>query len=203
MLQRNITSWASVFATYREVGETSLFYSIVLLNCSAQLFNAQKSEIRGMREYKKYPNRRLYDIEESKYVTVEDIRKIILKGESITVADSKTGKDLTRTVLMQIISEQEGEGHEPILTNRVLEQLVRFYGDAMQSIVGGYIEQSIMTYLEHQERYQKSVRDITSSDPLAMMRRAMEQNMDFWNKMTQTARGPEKDFSNKDSSNKD
>ena len=99
---------------------------------------------------------------------------------------------------MQIISEQEGEGHEPILTNRVLEQLVRFYGDAMQSIVGGYIEQSIMTFLEHQERYQKSVRDITSSDPLAMMRRAMEQNMDFWNKMTKTARGPEKDFSNKD-----
>ena len=147
----------------------------------------------SMREYKKYPNRRLYDIEESKYVTVEDIRKIILKGESITVVDSKTEKDLTRTVLMQIISEQEGEGHEPILTNRVLEQLVRFYGDAMQSIVGSYIEQSIMTFLEHQERYEKSVRDIASSDPLAMMRRAMEQNMDFWNKMTKTARGPEKD----------
>ena len=180
MLQCNIVSLASVFATYSEVGENSLF-------------NAQKLEIRGMREYKKYPNRRLYDIEESKYVTVEDIRKIILKGESITVVDSKTEKDLTRTVLMQIISEQEGEGHEPILTNRVLEQLVRFYGDAMQSIVGGYIEQSIMTFLEHQERYEKSVRDITSSDPLAMMRRAMEQNMDFWNKMTQTTREPGKD----------
>ncbi|MCS5584998.1 MAG: hypothetical protein NZ777_16000, partial [Pseudomonadales bacterium] len=74
-----------------------------------------------------------------------------------------------------------------------LEQLVRFYGGAMQSIVGGYIEQSIMTFLEHQKRYKKSVRDITSSDPLAMMRRAMEQNMDFWNKMTQTSRGPDKD----------
>lgn len=145
-----------------------------------------------MREYKKYPNRRLYDIEESKYVTVEDIRKIILQGESISVVDSKTEKDLTRTVLMQIISEQEGEGHEPILTNRVLEQLIRFYGDAMQSIVGRYIEQSIMTFLEHQERYQRSVRDITSSDPMAMMRKAMEQNMDFWNRMTQTTREPDK-----------
>ncbi len=180
MLHCNIISLDSEFATYSEVGEDSLF-------------NAQKSEIRGMRAYKKYPNRRLYDIEESKYVTVEDIRKIILKGESITVVDSKTEKDLTRTVLMQIISEQEGEGHEPILTNRVLEQLVRFYGDAMQSIVGGYIEQSIMTFLEHQERYEKSVRDITSSDPVAMMRRAMEQNMEFWNKMTQTSRGRKKD----------
>ena len=60
-----------------------------------------------MRQFKKYPNRRLYDIEESKYVTVEDIRKIILKGESITVVDSKTEKEMTRTVLMKIISEQE------------------------------------------------------------------------------------------------
>ena len=180
MLQCNIASRASVFATYSEVGENSLF-------------NAQKSEIRGMRAYKKYPNRRLYDIEESKYVTVEDIRKFILKGESIAVVDSKTEKDLTRRVLMQIISKQEGEGHEPILTNRVLEQLVRFYGDAMQSIVGVYIEQSIMTFMEHQERYQKSVRDIASSDPVAMMCRAMGQNMDSWNKMTQISRETDKD----------
>jgi polyhydroxyalkanoate synthesis repressor PhaR len=146
-----------------------------------------------MREFKKYPNRRLYDIEESKYVTVEDIRKIILKGEPISVVDSKTEKDLTRMVLMQIISEQEGEGHEPILTNRVLEQLIRFYGDAMQSIVGKYIEQSIMTFLEHQDRYRRSVRDITSAEPLNMMRKAMEQNMEFWNRMTRTTTDRDKD----------
>ncbi|MBL6689965.1 MAG: polyhydroxyalkanoate synthesis repressor PhaR [Pseudomonadales bacterium] len=145
-----------------------------------------------MRAFKKYPNRRLYDIEESKYVTVEDIRKIILNGESITVVDSKTGKDLTRTVLMQIISEQEGEGHEPILTNRVLEQLIRFYGDAMQSIVGRYIEQSITTFLEHQDRYQRSVRDLTSGDPLKLMRNAMEQNMEFWNRMAGSAMRPDR-----------
>lgn len=145
-----------------------------------------------MRAFKKYPNRRLYDIEESKYVTVEDIRKIILSGESITVVDSKTEKDLTRTVLMQIISEQEGEGHEPILTNRVLEQLIRFYGDAMQSIVGRYIEQSITTFLEHQDRYQRSVRDLTSGDPLKLMRNAMEQNMEFWNRMAGSAMRPER-----------
>lgn len=136
-----------------------------------------------MREFKKYPNRRLYDIQESKYVTVEDIRKIILEGESISVVDSKTEKDLTRSVLLQIISEQEGEGHEPILTNRVLEQLIRFYGDAMQSVFGRYIEQSIMNFLEQQDRFQKNVRDLTT-DPLALMRRAMEQNMEFWNGIT-------------------
>lgn len=139
-----------------------------------------------MREFKKYPNRRLYDIEESKYVTVEDIRMLILAGESISVVDSKTEKDLTRTVLMQIISEQEGEGHEPILTNRVLEQLVRFYGDALQSVVGRYIEQSIMTFLEHQDRYRQNVRDLSDAEPLNMMRKAMEQNMDFWNRVTRS-----------------
>ena len=139
-----------------------------------------------MREFKKYPNRRLYDIEESKYVTVEDIRMIVLAGQSIKVVDSKTEKDLTRTVLMQIISEQEGEGHEPILTNRVLEQLIRFYGDALQSVVGRYIEQSIMTFMEHQDRYRRNVRDLTDSEPLNMMRKAMEQNMEFWNRMTRT-----------------
>ena len=145
-----------------------------------------------MRAFKKYPNRRLYDIEESRYVTVEDIRKIILKGESISVVDSKTEKDLTRTVLMQIISEQEGEGHEPVLTNRVLEQLIRFYGDAMQSIVGRYIEQSIMTFLEHQDRYQRSVRNLTAGDPLNMMRKAMEQNMEFWNRVAGSTLRPER-----------
>ena len=142
-----------------------------------------------MRQFKKYPNRRLYDIEESKYVTVEDIRKIILKGESITVVDSKTERDLTRTVLMQIISEQEAEGHEPILTNRVLEQLIRFYGDAMQSVFGKYIEQSITTFLDQQERYRRNMRDLSNVDPVGLMRSAMEQNMEFWNRLTRPPGG--------------
>lgn len=140
-----------------------------------------------MREYKKYPNRRLYDIEQSKYVTIEDIRQIVLKGEMISVADSKTGKDLTRSVLLQIISEQEGEGHEPILTNRVLEQLIRFYGSPEQSVMSRYIEQSIMTFLEHQERYRKRMLDFSDTEPMATMRRALEQNMEFWNRVATSA----------------
>jgi polyhydroxyalkanoate synthesis repressor PhaR len=136
-----------------------------------------------MRDFKKYPNRRLYDIEESRYVTVEDLRKIVLSGESITVVDSKTDKDLTRTVLLQIISEQEGEGHEPILTNRVLEQLVRFYGDPVQGVVSRYIEQSIMTFLEHQEQYRLKLNEFSTAEPLNLMRKALEQNMEFWNKL--------------------
>ncbi len=136
-----------------------------------------------MREFKKYPNRRLYDIEESRYVTVEDLRKIIMEGEPISVVDSKTEKDLTRNVLLQIITEQEGEGHEPILTNRVLEQLIRFYGDTMQGVVSRYIEQSIMTFLEHQEKYRLRVQEFSGTEPINLMRKALEQNMDFWNKL--------------------
>ncbi len=138
-----------------------------------------------MRVFKKYPNRRLYDIEQSKYVTLEDIRKLILEGESIAVLDFKTEKDLTRSVLVQIISEQEDAGHEPVLTNKVLEQLIRFYGDTMQSFVGKYIEQSIMTFIEQQEKYRKTVRDITDAEPLKVMRKAMAKNLEFWNRMTQ------------------
>ena len=140
-----------------------------------------------MREFKKYPNRRLYDIQESRYVTVEDLRQIILTGEPISVVDSKTDKDLTRNILLQIISEQEGEGHEPILTNRVLEQLIRFYGDTMQSVVSRYIEQSIMTFLEHQETYRQRMQAFSGTEPLVSMRKVLEQNMEFWNKLANTA----------------
>ena len=140
-----------------------------------------------MREFKKYPNRRLYDIEESKYVTVEDIRKLVLKGEVIRVLDSKTEKDLTRSVLLQIITEQESEGHEPILTNRVLEQLIRFYGAPMQNVVSKYIEQSIKTFLEHEQNYRQRMQDFSPADPMGLMRKALEQNMEFWNRLTNTS----------------
>lgn len=140
-----------------------------------------------MREFKKYPNRRLYDIQQSKYVTVEDIRQIILTGETISVMDSRTNKELTRSVLLQILSEQESEGHEPILTNRVLEQLVRFYGAPTQNIMSKYIEQSIMTFLDHQEQYRRRMQDIVSTDPLATMRKALEQNMEFWNRLANSS----------------
>lgn len=145
-----------------------------------------------MREFKKYPNRRLYDIQDSCYVTVEDIRKIVLRGETINVHDSKTDKDLTRSVLLQIITEQEGEGHEPILTNRVLEQLVRFYGAPMQNVVSRYIEQSITTFLEHEQRYRARIQDLTGTEPLVLMRKALEQNMEFWNRLANTTLNPPK-----------
>ena len=132
-----------------------------------------------MRILKKYPNRRLYDTEQSEYVTLDDVRKMILGKDPVKVLDSKTGKDLTRSVLLQIIAEQEAEGHEPLLTNRVLEQVVRFYGDSMQNVLSRYLEQSIMTFLEQQELYQRRMREVLNANPLKLMQRLADQNINF------------------------
>ncbi|MDZ7825485.1 MAG: polyhydroxyalkanoate synthesis repressor PhaR [Gammaproteobacteria bacterium] len=133
-----------------------------------------------MRLLKKYPNRRLYDTQDSVYVTLEDVRQMVLANESIKVIDSKSGNDLTRSVLLQIIADQEGEGHEPLLTNRVLQQLIRFYGDSMQGLLSRYIEQSVMIFLQQQELYQRRMRDVLSASPLKLVQRFADQNISFW-----------------------
>lgn len=127
-----------------------------------------------MHHLKKYPNRRLYDTTDSHYVTVDGVRKLITAGESIKVEDAKTGADITRTVLLQILAEQETEGHETVLTNRVIEQLIRFYGDQMGGVVGRYIEQSIVTFLDHQEQLRSHLRHLNEMNPLNLMRQAFE-----------------------------
>ena len=132
-----------------------------------------------MRILKKYPNRRLYDTESSTYVTLEDVRKMILKKDPVKVVDSRTGHDLTRAVLLQIIAEQEAEGHEPLLTNKVLEQVIRFYGDSMQGVLSRYLEQSMFTFLEQQDLYQRRMREVLNSNPIKLMQRLADQNIAF------------------------
>ena len=127
-----------------------------------------------MRELKKYPNRRLYDLTDSIYVTVEDVRKMILKGDSIKVEDSKDGKDITRAVLLQILSDQESEGHEPVLTNRAIEQIIRFYGQDFGGVVSRYIEQSMVTFLEHQDQFRRRMREMSDLNSFNFVRQAME-----------------------------
>ena len=146
-----------------------------------------------MRILKKYPNRRLYDTQQSEYVTLDNVRKMILGKDPVKVLDSKTGKDLTRSVLLQIIGEQEAEGHEPLLTNRVLEQIVRFYGDSMQSVLSRYIEQSIMTFLEQQELYQRRMREVLNANPMKLMQRLADQNINFLRSLLPGGVGPTAD----------
>ncbi len=105
-----------------------------------------------MRVLKKYPNRRIYDTKASEFVALAEIRQMIIDRESVQVLHSKTGEDLTRSVLMQIITEMEQEGHASLLTNRVLEELIRFYGDKVVAMMGPYLEQQILQSLASQDQ---------------------------------------------------
>ena len=127
-----------------------------------------------MHELKKYPNRRLYNTTESRYVTIEDVRKLIVGGESIHVVDGKDGDNITRSVLLQILAEQESEGYESVLTDRVIEQLIRFYGDRMGGVVGRYIEQSVLAFLDHQDQLRTHFKQLNEMNPLNLMRQAFE-----------------------------
>lgn len=135
-----------------------------------------------MRILRKYTNRRLYDTSRSCYITLEDVKQLVLNQEPFQVQDSKTGNDLTRNILLQIISEQEAMGHGTLLTNQVLQQLIRFYGDSMQGMMSQYLEQSISSFIEHQERIREQMQTMMgAANPLNMMNRFADQNMAMWN----------------------
>ena len=100
---------------------------------------------------RKYANRRIYDTDASQFVKLSEIRQMVLDRVAFRVVDEKSGKDLTRGVLMQIITELESEGHESLLTNRVLEELIRFFDDKLVSIMSPYLEQQILRSLAIQD----------------------------------------------------
>ena len=103
------------------------------------------------RTIKKYPNRRLYDTEISSYITLEEVRQLVLDNENFEVRDAKSGDDLTRSVLLQIISEHEDKG-QPMLSPQLLSQIIRFYGHAMQGMMGTYLEKNLQTFTDVQAR---------------------------------------------------
>ena len=138
-----------------------------------------------MRILRKYTNRRLYDTSRSCYVTLEDVKQLVLNGETFQVQDSKTGQDLTRNILLQIIAEQEADGGGTLLTNQVLQQLIRFYGDSMQGMMSQYLEQSIGAFLEHQDRIRDQMKTMMgAANPLTMMNNLADKNMALWNMFT-------------------
>ncbi|NRP36200.1 PHB/PHA accumulation regulator DNA-binding domain protein [Marinobacterium sp. xm-d-579] len=142
-----------------------------------------------MRILRKYTNRRLYDTSRSCYVTLENVKQLVMNGETFQVQDSKTGQDLTRNILLQIISEQEADGGGTLLTNQVLQQLIRFYGDSMQGMMSQYLEQSISAFLEHQDRIRDQMETMMgAANPLTMMNKLTDQNMAFWNMFNPAAK---------------
>jgi polyhydroxyalkanoate synthesis repressor PhaR len=105
----------------------------------------------AVRIIKKYPNRRLYDTQTSNYITLAQVKDLVMQRQAFEVRDAKTGEDLTRSILLQIILEEEAGG-SPMFTAPVLENLIRFYGNAMQGMMGGYLEKNIQTMMDVQTR---------------------------------------------------
>ncbi|AZG08711.1 polyhydroxyalkanoate synthesis repressor PhaR [Pigmentiphaga sp. H8] len=105
----------------------------------------------ALRLIKKYPNRRLYDTQTSTYITLADVKQLVLDNETFEVVDAKSGEDLTRSILLQIILEEETAG-APMFTSTMLAQIIRFYGHAMQGIMGSYLEKNIQAFMEIQNK---------------------------------------------------
>jgi polyhydroxyalkanoate synthesis repressor PhaR len=108
----------------------------------------------GVRLIKKYPNRRLYDTQTSTYITLADVKQLVLEHENFQVVDAKSGEDLTRQILLQIILEEESGG-VPMFSAQMLAQIIRFYGNAMQGIMGSYLEKNIQAFIDIQAKLQE------------------------------------------------
>ena len=131
-----------------------------------------------MRLLKKYPNRRIYDTASSAFVTLTDVRQLVIDRVPFQVVHSKTGKDLTRSVLLQIVSELEEEGHESLLTNRVLEELIRFYGERMVGVMAPFLEGQILYYLSAHDKLRGQFKKAFSNPyptPDKVLRKMLEQ----------------------------
>ena len=130
---------------------------------------------------KKYANRRLYDSTESRHVTLEDIRKMIVAGAKVKVIDDKSGEDLTRAVLLQVIAEQDQYG-TPVLSTELLEAIIRFYGNPVQEMLTKYMEQSVGTLVRQQEAMRAEMTKALAG-PMAPLAEFARQNMDQWSKI--------------------
>ena len=133
-----------------------------------------------IRLIKKYPNRRLYDTKTSTYITLVDVKELVLKQERFQVIDAKSGADLTRSILLQIILDEEAGG-APMFSSDVLTQFIRFYGSAMQGMVGSYLESNIQLFNEVQKRMQEQSQAVPGANPIAIQ--------DMW-KQFMTFQGP-------------
>jgi polyhydroxyalkanoate synthesis repressor PhaR len=131
------------------------------------------------RVIKKYPNRRLYDTEISSYITLEDVRQLIVDGEEVEVRDAKSGEDLSRSVLLQIIAEHEEKG-SPMFSTQLLSQVIRFYGDSLQGFMGSYLERSMQLFLDQQHQFRSQLNNLLGKTPWSMLNQLTERNLDMW-----------------------
>jgi polyhydroxyalkanoate synthesis repressor PhaR len=136
---------------------------------------------------KKYPNRRLYDTRTSTYITLSDVKELVLKHEGFRVIDAKTGDDLTRSILLQIILEEEAGG-APMFTSDLLAQMIRFYGNAMQGMMGQYLENNVSAFAAMQQKLQDQAKHLYG-DNTAMSKDLWAQFLNFQGPAMQSMMG--------------
>lgn len=135
---------------------------------------------------KKYPNRRLYDTAVSQYVTLGDIRTLVRDQVRFRVVDAKTDEDITRSILLQILLEEEDKG-SPIFSTEVLEQFIRIYGDSMQDFMSRYLQESLDVFLRQQRLVQEQMAGLLKQGPLSVLTGLAEQNLRLWQEFQQNA----------------
>lgn len=129
---------------------------------------------------KKYPNRRLYDTAISRYITLEEIRQLVLDEVKFQVIDKRSKEDITRNILLQVIAEQE-EGGNPLFRTALLEQLIRFYGDGMQSTVSHYLELSLQLFIERSGQLKDQLRNrLGTATPIQTLKDLAAENVPLW-----------------------
>ncbi len=134
---------------------------------------------------KKYANRRLYDASQSRHITLDDIRTMVVSGEQVKVIEDKTHEDITRLILLQVIADQEQFGR-PILSTTLLESLIRFYGNSLQGFLSAYLEKSVETFMRQQEVVQNQLARMMTNAPMAAMSELTRQNMEMWTRMQES-----------------
>ena len=133
-----------------------------------------------MRIIKKYPNRRLYDTEQSRYITLVDLQKLVIDGEEFQVIDASSNTDLTRNILLQIISEEESGG-KPMFTTEILMKIIRFYGDSVQDTLTSYLDKSLSLFDEQQKALQDQMRGVLQENPMtSLMTEMTRKNLEIW-----------------------
>lgn len=134
-----------------------------------------------VRIIKKYPNRRLYDTEVSRYITLEEVRQLVMDGVKFRVQDKNTHEDITRTILLQVIADQEESGN-PIFTTELLTRVIRFYGDPMQASITRYLELSMQLFVQKQHQFSEQLKQFVgqAQSPVQLLNDIAEQNVPIW-----------------------
>ena len=128
---------------------------------------------------RKYPNRRLYDTVESRYVTLADIRRLVVEGVDFVVLDRKTQQDITRSILLQVIAEQEG-GAESLMSRDFLSQVIRSYGTGLQDFVKRYLDESLRQFAREQRDFRERFRSAVGVDPVDTVTQLAQKNYQRW-----------------------